>query len=83
MFTCMKPSSILKSLGISIAKEDKREYVILFPFPPLRERFMYNINNNLYHVESIAEQIEASLSIRKQYAGTMRWKMTNSDAGSK
>ena len=43
---------------------------------------MYYVSNNMYYVESIAEHIKASLSIHKQRAETIPWKMTNSDEGS-
>ena len=43
---------------------------------------MYFENNFMYDVENIVEHITASLPIRKQRAGTIRRKMTNSDEGS-
>ena len=36
----------------------------------------------MYYEESMAEQMKLSLPIDKQCAGTIRWKMTNSDEGS-
>ena len=44
---------------------------------------MYYVNNNMYYVESVTEHKKASVSIHKQYAGTIRWKMTKSEEGSK
>ena len=82
-FIGMKSLSLLRSQCISVAKRYKREYVILLPFPPLWERFMQYVNNNMYYVENLAELIKASPSIHEQYAGTIRWKMTNSDEDSK
>ena len=79
MYAAIIISKILKHL---CSQKVKREYVMLLPFPPLWEWFMYYVNNIMYYVESVAEHIKTSLSIHKQCVGTIRWKMTNSDEGS-